>query len=125
VWFWAQERHQELPDGWLGQVWAWLHPPAPDDRAGVLLGLQWPSRRELLRLTDRGVREFHVAGDGSFVVTVHDEGESRILRRWDVPQPKPWGWIIGVPLTLGVLLLLLRAWWKASGTRQGAEEAPT
>jgi WD40 repeat protein len=123
LWLSASGRDEEMPAGWLVQLMAWLRPPVPDDRAGVLLGLAWPSRREVLRLTDRGVRECHVADDGSFVVTVHDERGHQILRRWDIPQPKPWSWIIGAPLVLGAILLALRTWWKASGTRQGAEEA--
>jgi hypothetical protein len=110
LWLSASGRDEEMPDGWLAQLMRWVRPPVPDEKAGVLLGLAWPSRRELLRLTDRGVREYHVADDGSFVITVHEEGDRQVLRRWDIPQPRPWGWIVGVPLTLGAALLGL--WWK-------------
>ena len=54
-----------------------------------------------------------VSGDGRRLFS-SVEGDHTLLRRWDIPQPKPWGWAIGLPLALGAALLALRAWWGCS-----------
>jgi hypothetical protein len=64
------------------------------------------------------VDQLHVAQDGSFAITMHGQGDHALLRRWDLPQPKPWAWIIGLPLALGAALLGLRAWWARRPARQ-------
>jgi hypothetical protein len=108
---WLAALEGNTPPNWL----SWLR-PMREDQAGVLLGLEWPSRRVLLRVPDAGVKHFHVAEDGSYVITVHEDG----LRRYDVPQPKPWAWSIGVPLALGAALLGLRSWWKLHRKKEPA-----
>jgi hypothetical protein len=111
---WMAALDGERPSGsWIAPLVSWVR-PMRDDQAGVLLGIEWPSRRVLLRVTDLGVRRFHVAGDGSYAVTVHDDG----LRCWELPGQGPWVGAVGAPLAL----LALAAGWRASRRRRPAEE---
>ena len=73
-------------------------------------------------------RLFEVAPDGRCLLTLSPaslEGDRFLLRRWDIPHPKPWAWIIGVPVTLGAALLGLRAWWASRCSKQSEVPART
>jgi hypothetical protein len=128
LWFTAANTRPPDEEGWIpAPLLRWVLGSGPPV-SGAVIGVACPSGRELFRLTGPGLSEVEPAADGCFVLTCGADGSGAgtrlLLRRWDIPPPKPWGWIVGVPLTLGAALLALRAWWKASGTRQGAEEAP-
>src|SRR5262249_47506810 len=119
-----------------GQLWASYHAvQRPELGAWVervrgclgrdgdgLVGVEWPSRRPLLRLANTSLGEYAVAPDGRFVLTAHAKGNLELCR-WDVPQPRPWAWAVGVPLALGVSLLMLRAWWAARCVKRAEVEA--
>jgi hypothetical protein len=115
--FWLAAVGEARADvGWLDWLLSWVR-PARQANYGLLLGLEWPSQRVLLRVTDRAAMHCHVAPDGSYAITVHGDG----IRRYDLPPPKPWAWIVGVPLATGVVLLTVRAWWRRGRRRVPAE----
>ncbi len=107
----------KLSAEWWERWLAWFRPPETD----LLVGLQWPSRRPLLQLANARVTDYAVAPDGSFVITAHDAGSRTVVRRWDLPQPKPWLRIVGTPLAVGAALLGLRAW---VGAKKGVPDVP-
>lgn len=62
---------------------------------------------------DIGLGEFaRLSPDGHSLLTVHTRGDSHEMRCYDVPERKPWVWIIGIPLAVGTLLASLRACWR-------------
>jgi hypothetical protein len=118
LWFLESFPAPPPASGWWERVLRMLRPPVVQ----ALIGIDWPSRRPLLRLTNAGITSYAVAADGSFVVTAHADG---VLRRWDVPPPRPWAWVVGVPLAVGAALLGLRAWLgakKGFPTRPGRDD---
>ncbi len=51
--------------------------------------------------------------DSSTMFLTHHEGNHVVATTvWDVPAPRPWLWIVGVPAALGAGLLGVRAAWR-------------
>ena len=56
-----------------------------------------------------------VARDGFSIVTFEPINDHMRISRYDLDGPKPWARIVGVPLGLGLVLLMLYAllrWWR-------------
>jgi hypothetical protein len=100
------------PSGWFGRVRSLGRGKTPYPDVALLRAVELPSGRKLFELRDAGVWEYVVSDDGAFVLTGHREGKTGwLLRRWDVPPPRRWSHVIGLPLTLGTVIAGLWAWW--------------
>ncbi|MGL4552191.1 MAG: hypothetical protein ACRC33_13505, partial [Gemmataceae bacterium] len=92
--------------GWLG----WLRPPKPGTTVKSVRALDWPALRPALDV--RSTAMPLVDGGGRFALTLRSESRGWRVERWDIPQAKPWGRIVGVPVALGVCVVGASVSWR-------------
>jgi hypothetical protein len=100
---------------WLGSILAW---PSPTVNAMVVV-IELADGRERLRLEMNEVLDIHLAEDGGTLVTTHLEGNDSVIRCWDLPSRPPLRWVIGIPFSLGAVVVLFRG-WRGRRTKQVA-----
>jgi WD40 repeat protein len=66
--------------------------------------------RELARLQSASLEEAFLSEDGQTLVTKHQENAKAVMRVWDLPLRPPLRLVIGIPLGLGLLVLLFSRW---------------
>ncbi len=100
--------------------------PAQPHLLKKLLGDWWPgqgqtttqqvrtidvaSGAELARLESAGLEEGYHSEDGRTLVTIHHEDSGYFIRVWDLPLRPPLLLVAGIPLALGVIVLLFSHW---------------
>ncbi|MCI0377370.1 MAG: WD40 repeat domain-containing protein [Gemmataceae bacterium] len=84
--------------------------------------------QERMRLKINGRAESFLSPDGEFVLTDtfpdSEDIHSNRIQAWRTPPGRPWLSIVGVPLAVGVGLLMLRGWWRWRGKARGVDGSP-
>jgi WD40 repeat protein len=81
------------------------------------------SGRELARLESDGLEEALLLDDGKTLATKHNENGKYLMRIWDLPLRPPLLLVIGIPLALGLLVLLFSRWRARRRVRAEAAKA--
>jgi hypothetical protein len=107
----------EEPAPWLWtRIWHWLAPRQDASRT-VIQAFDMESGQELGRLNGDEMDEFWLTEDRQRLLMVYQEYNGNQLtdttiRCWDMPPQRPVRWAIGVPATLGMLLVSVRFGWR-------------
>jgi len=80
--------------------------------------------RESLRLVGWNVSDALLSDDGNTLITLHEEEGDRVMRSWDVHAWKPLRWAVGVPIGVGVGLIVVAKCWARWRKRKIATPAP-
>ena len=78
--------------------------------------------REWARLMFQDLQNAWLSPDGQTLVTQHSQDDRNLLRVWDLPLRPPLRLVIGIPLGLGLLVLLFTRW---RARRRGRAAAAT
>jgi hypothetical protein len=74
--------------------------------------------RECLCLVGWNVIDALLSDDGNTLITLHVEDDGRVMRCWDVHAWKPLRWAMGVPIGVGVGLIVIAKIWARSRKRK-------
>lgn len=121
VWLVDMETPDFGPSGWRGELLNLVR--WRSGSAACFRGMTVPGLRRVLSIRAAGEpKGVTWAADGSFVVTAREAGGTIFIERWDIPQPRPWAWIIATPFLVGAALLGLRwLWHRWQARRMEAE----
>lgn len=68
--------------------------------------------KEVFRLDDRDASCAAISPDGKTVLTSSFATDGCVLTCWDVPGKRPWRWIVGIPVGMGLALIGARQAWR-------------
>jgi WD40 repeat protein len=103
-----------LPDRQPGTLEKWLGSWWPFHKSGqsdVVIVADLATGRERLRLRPAQIHDVYLSEDGQTLLTFTG-GPDGVIECWDIPARPRFLWTVGVPLTVAVVVLLLR-WWRA------------
>ena len=103
-------RKPSVWEKWLGEWW-----PFPTEEWTTVVALvELETGRELFRREGQALLYALLSDDGRTLVT-EEEGEGaqeRVIRCWDVPSHPPLRETVGIPLGVGILMVLTKWWWR-------------
>jgi hypothetical protein len=80
----------------------------PDRDFRVMSIYDAPSGQRLFQERTADPVQWHVTSDARRIVMLNKEG----IECWDIPAPRPMGWIIGSPMAAGFAVMAVRMSWR-------------
>src|SRR5262249_50493094 len=109
---------KDEPEFWLMK---WLRDLLPNRRDEIALAVFQTDSREIVMWLDGLVpQNASLSPDGHSLLVLETADNACTLSCWDIPEKKPWRWILGVPAGLGLLLVVPYQAWKRRRVRKAS-----